>query len=226
MKLLINEQRLKSIIKESIKKYINESFKSKKLSSFAKKHGGLVQGKWSSSFGNDLYNMSDEEFDKYVPVDREEHYRRYGINGWDKNSNYTNNNFQPLEFKDGTFLVRKDPDDAYGQKSKDLYGKKVDRYNSRKDDGANEYQYENPYLHSIINDTDFSPRGNWGFKGDGNLEKQNLNPRAIKQKHIFKTYGDDAYKKVDDLAAGKFKEKSNDEKNIVNKTKNSRKKKS
>lgn len=216
-KQLISESKLATIIEESIKRHLNEAFKSSKLKNFAREHGGLVQGNWSSSFGNDLFNMSDEDFDQYVPVDKEEHYRRYGMGGWDRNSTYNNNNFQPLEFKDGTFLVRKDPETAYGQKSKDLYGKRSDRYDAKKDDGAKEYQYENPYLHSLVNDTEFKPRGNWGFKGEGDLEKQNLNPKAIKQKHIFSTYGDDAFKKADDLAAGKFKEK-NDDKNIVNKT--------
>ena len=78
-------------------------------------------------------------------------------------------------------------------------------------------------MHDIVN-TDEKPRGNWGFKGDGNLEKQNLNPRAIKQKHILRTYGDDSFDKAHELAAGKYSEKKDSSKNIVNKTKASRKK--
>ena len=222
-KILINEDKLVKIINESIEKHLTESFKSNKLKAFAKQHGGLDQGNWSADMANDLYNMSDKEFDKYIPVDQKEHYDRYGLGGWDKNSYYTNNNFQPLYFRDGTFMVRKDPETAYGDRSKALAAKRSDRYAAKKDDGAKEYQYENPYLHDIIN-TDEKPRGNWGFKGEGNLEKQNLNPKAIKQKHILRTYGDDKYEKADDLAAGKYSEKKDSDKNIVNKTKLSRKK--
>lgn len=135
---------------------------------------------------NDLYNMSDEEFDQYIPTDEKEHYDRYGLGGWDKESDYTNNNFQPLYFGDGTFMVRKDPDSAYNNRSKDLASKRNNRYNAKQNDGSDEYQYENPYLHDIVN-TEIKPRGNWGFKGDGNLEKNQLNPRAIKQKHELKS---------------------------------------
>lgn len=221
-KILINESQLAYIIRETIEKHLNEGFRSSKLKDFARQHGGLIQGKWSADMANDLYNMSDDEFDQYVPVDQKQHYDRYGLGGWDKDSYYTNNNFQPLNFRDGTFMVRKDPDTAYGDRSKALSAKRSDRYNAKKDDGANEYQYENPYLHDLIN-TDEKPRGNWGFKGEGDLDKQNLNPKAIKQKHILRTYGDDKYKKADELAADKYSEKKDSNKNIVNKTKGSRK---
>jgi len=222
-KVLISENRLKNVILETINRYLSEGFKSNKLKAFSRQHGGLANGNWSADMANDLYNMSDEEFDQYVPTNEKEHYDRYGLGGWDKDSYYTNNNFQPLYFRDGTFLVRKDPDTAYGDRSKQLQWKRSDRYDSRKDDGAKEYQYENPYLHDIVN-TDEKPRGNWGFKGDGNLEKQNLNPRAIKQKHILRTYGDDSFDKAHELAAGKYSEKKDSSKNIVNKTKANRKK--
>lgn len=221
-KILISEEKLSKIINEAIEKHLTESLKSNKLKAFAKQHGGLAKGNWSADMANDLYNMSDEEFDQYVPVDEKEHYDRYGLGGWDKDSYYTNNNFQPLYFKDGTFMVRKDPDTAYGDRSKALAAKRSDRYKEKENDGATEYQYENPYLHDLIN-TDERPRGNWGFKGDGDLEKNQLNPRAIKQKHILRTYGDDKYKKSDDLSDGKYSEKKDSDKHIVNKTKGSRK---
>lgn len=222
-KVLISESKLTNIILESINRYLTESFKSGKLKAFSRQHGGLVNGNWSADMANDLYNMSDEEFDQYVPANEKDHYDRYGLGGWDKNSYYTNNNFQPLYFRDGTFMIRRDPETAYGDRSKALAAKRSDRYQTKKDDGATEYQYENPYLHDIIN-TDEKPRGNWGFKGDGSLEKNQLNPRAIKQKHILRTYGDDGFDKAHELAAGKYSEKKDSNKNIVNKTKSSRKK--
>ena len=228
-KVRLSESQFKSMVKmmvnEALRKvdkgHLNEGFRSGKLKKFAREHGGLSNGRWSSSFGNDIYNMTDDEFDKYIPVDREQHYARYGMNGWDKNSEFSNNNFQPLEFKDGTFMVRKDPETAYGKKSGNLYMTRSMRATNKANDGKYEYQYENPYLNSLINDTDFKPRGNWGFKGDGSLEKQNLNPRAIKQKHILSTYGDDKFKRADALANGEFKE-DDDERNILNKTRRSR----
>jgi len=229
-KVRLNESQFRAMVKKMVnealrkadKARISEGFKSGKLKKFAREHGGLSDGRWSSSFGNDIYNMTDDEFDKYMPVDREKHYARYGMNGWDKNSEFSNNNFQPLEFKDGTFMVRRDPEEAYGKKSGGLYSKRAARYTNRNGDGAEEYQYENPYLNSIINARDFKPRGNWGFKGDGSLEKQNLNPRAIKQKHILSTYGDDKFKKADELNAGTFKEKDDDENSLLNKARRSR----
>lgn len=229
-KIRLNESQFRTMIKKMVnealrkvnKDNLNEGFRSGKLKKFAREHGGLSDGRWSSSFGNDIYNMTDDEFDKYIPVDREQHYARYGLNGWDRNSGFSNNNFQPLEFKDGTFMVRKDPEEAYGKKSGGLYSTRAARNANRNEDGALEYQYENPYLNSLINGYDFKPRGNWGYKGEGNLEKHQLNPRAIKQKHITATYGDDWLKKVRELEAGTFKEKDDDENSLLNKTRRSR----
>ena len=229
-KIRLNESQFKSMVKKMVnealrkadKGHLNEGFRSGKLKKFSREHGGLANGRWSSSFGNDIYNMTDDEFDRYVPVDREKHYQRYGMGGWDKKSEFTNNNFQPLEFNDGTFMVRRDPEEAYGKKSGGLYSKRAARYKNRNEDGALEYQYENPYLNSIINAGEFKPRGNWGFKGDGSLEKHNLNPRAIKQKHILSTYGNDKFKKADELNAGTFKEKDDDENSLLNKVRRSR----
>lgn len=170
---------------------IKESFKSNKLKSFAKQHGGLKNGKWSAGFENDLYNMTDDDFDNYTIVDQGEHYRRYGINGWDKNSNYTNNNFQPIEFNDGTFMVKKNPEYKWDERAKNMIKIGHERSENKQNDGTKEYQYENPYLNGLINSipNDFKPRGDWGFKGDEKLTKNQLNPRALKQKHKLGTKG-------------------------------------
>ena len=56
---------------------MDESFKSQKLKDFARQHGGLKNGKWSADFKNDLYNMSDEDFDTYKVVNQNDHYRQY-----------------------------------------------------------------------------------------------------------------------------------------------------
>ena len=45
-KQLISESKLATIIEESIKRHLNEAFKSSKLKNFAREHGGLVQGNW------------------------------------------------------------------------------------------------------------------------------------------------------------------------------------
>ena len=165
---------------------IDESFKSQKLKDFAKQHGGLRYGDWSRSFENDLYNMSDEDFDTYKVVDSDEHYKKYGINGTDT-TGYTNNNFQPIEFGDGTFMVKKNPQFGWDDRSDAVRFKAYDRWKEKKNDGKNEYQFENPYLHKKFNDTDsmgIKPRGKWGIPGEGDLTSDNINMKALRQMAI------------------------------------------
>ena len=161
-----------------------ESFKSQKLKDFAREHGGLKNGKWSASFENDLYNMSDEDFDAYEVVGQDEHYRKYGLNGTDT-TGYTNNNFQPIEFGDGTFMVKKNPQFGWDDRADNMRFKGYDRYKAKKNDGKNEYQFENPYLKGKFNDNTSSysikPRGRWGFPGEGDLSKDNINLNALRQ---------------------------------------------
>lgn len=214
----LNEGELKHLISE----IIQEAFKSKKLTSFAKQHGGLTNGNWSQSFGNDLYNMSDEEFDQYHTTDKDQHYRQYGIGGFNNPEDYDNLSFKPMEFNDGTFMVKK-PSHEYDEREKALRQKREDRYNSRGRRGDKNYQYVNPYLNKLINNdhpdqyTHHEPRGNWGFPGEGEMTKTQLNPRAIKQNHIFSTYdGNEKWDMERDLENGNYEE-NNLDKNIVGK---------
>lgn len=168
---------------------MDESFKSQKLKDFTKKHGGLKNGKWSASFENDLYNMSDEDFDTYKVANQNDHYRQYGLNGWDTNG-YGNNNFQPIEFGDGTFMVKKQPELRWDDRARAMMGKQIDRRNSRRNDGKNEYQFENPYLNDKFNQ-DYhvsKPRGSWGYGTDWKLEPSNINMTALRSMEGYDKY--------------------------------------
>ncbi|MBP5724520.1 MAG: hypothetical protein J6X18_13235, partial [Bacteroidales bacterium] len=182
------------------KNRLMESFKSQKLKNFARAHGGLKQGKWSADFKNDLYNMSDEDFEDYKIVNPDEHYRQYGLNGWDT-IGYSNNNFQPIMFGDGTFMVKKNPDTKWDDRAKGMMNKQIDRRNSRRNDGKNEYQFENPYLHDKFNqDYHISkPRGSWGYGTDWNLEPSNINMTALRSMEGYDKYPGDV--KPGDVAA-------------------------
>ena len=180
MNTTLTMEGLSRLIRESIE----EAFKSKKLSDFAKEHGGMEYQRWSSDFANDLYNMSDEDFDEYVAVDPEQHYTKYGINGYDKND-YTNNNFQPIEFGDGTFMVRKNPQRAWDERAQAMINKRFDRWKNKQGDGKNRYRFENPYINKLVNgysDRDYPARGYWGYEGDNGLSDTQLNPKAIRQR--------------------------------------------
>lgn len=167
---------------------MDESFKSQKLKDFARKHG-LEQGNWSADFKNDLYNMSDEDFDDYVVANPELHYAKYGIKGWDK-TGYNNNNFQPLTFGDGTFMVKKNPELRWDDRAKDMMDKQIGRRNSRRNDGKNEYQFENPYLNKQFNqDINIAePRGSWGYGTDWKLEPSNINMTALRNIEGYNKY--------------------------------------
>lgn len=171
---------------------MDESFKSQKLKDFARQHGGLKNGKWSADFKNDLYNMSDEDFDTYKVVNQNDHYRQYGLNGWDTND-YGNNNFQPIEFGDGTFMVKKNPELRWDDRAKGMMDKQIDRRNSRRNDGKNEYQFENPYLNNKFNqDYHISkPRGSWGYGTDWKLEPSNINMTALRSMEGYDKYPGD-----------------------------------
>jgi hypothetical protein len=171
---------------------MDESFKSQKLKNFAKQHGGLKNGKWSADFKNDLYNMSDEDFDAYEVVDQNDHYRQYGLNGWDTNG-YGNNNFQPIEFGDGTFMVKKNPELRWDDRAKGMMDKQIDRRNSRRNDGKNEYQFENPYLNDKFNQEYHisKPRGSWGYGTDWKLEPTNINMTALRSMEGYDKYPGD-----------------------------------
>lgn len=171
---------------------MDESFKSQKLKDFAKKHGGLKNGKWSADFKNDLYNMSDEDFNTYKVVNQNDHYRQYGLNGWDTNG-YSNNNFQPIEFGDGTFMVKKNPELRWDDRAKGMMDKQIDRRNSRRNDGKNEYQFENPYLNDKFNQEYHisKPRGSWGYGTDWKLEPSNINMTALRSMEGYDKYPGD-----------------------------------
>lgn len=171
---------------------MDESFKSQKLKDFARQHGGLKNGKWSADFKNDLYNMSDEDFDAYKVVNQNDHYRQYGLNGWDTNG-YSNNNFQPIEFGDGTFMVKKNPELRWDDRARAMMDKQIDKRNSRRNDGKNEYQFENPYLNDKFNqDYHISkPRGSWGYGTDWKLEPSNINMTALRSMEGYDKYPGD-----------------------------------
>ncbi|MBP5722761.1 MAG: hypothetical protein J6X18_04190 [Bacteroidales bacterium] len=202
----LKESRIQSAIDEAIRRFVNEeivlneSFKSQKLKDFARAHGGLKQGKWSADFKNDLYNMSDEDFETYKIVSPDEHYARYGLNGWDL-SEYSNNNFQPLVFGDGTFMVKKSPEYGWDDRAKGMMDKQIARRNSRRNDGKNEYQFENPYLNDRFNqDYHISkPRGSWGYGTDWKLEPNNINMTALRSMEGYDKYPGDV--KPGDVAA-------------------------
>lgn len=168
---------------------MDESFKSQKLKDFSRKHGGLKNGKWSASFENDLYNMSDEDFDAYEVVDQGEHYGKYGVNGTDT-TGYTNNNFQPIEFGDGTFMVKKNPHFGWDERADNMRFKKFERYKGKKNDGKNEYQFENPYLNDKFNQEYHisKPRGSWGYGTDWKLEPNNINMTALRSMEGYDKY--------------------------------------
>lgn len=186
-----------------------ESFKSQKLKDFAKQHGGLKNGKWSASFENDLYNMSDEDFDAYEVVDQGEHYGKYGVNGTDT-TGYTNNNFQPIEFGDGTFMVKKNPQFGWDERADNMRFKEFERYKGKKNDGKNEYQFENPYLNNKFNQ-DYhvsKPRGSWGYGTDWKLEPSNINMTALRSMEGYDKYPKDV-KSGDVAAKAKASRKTN-----------------
>jgi len=168
---------------------MDESFKSQKLKNFARQHGGLKNGKWSADFKNDLYNMSDDDFDTYKVVNQNDHYRQYGLNGWDT-KDFGNNNFQPIEFGDGTFMVKKNPELRWDDRAKDMMDKQIGRRNSRRNDGKNEYQFENPYLNKQFNqDINIAePRGSWGYGTDWKLEPSNINMTALRNIEGYNKY--------------------------------------
>lgn len=168
---------------------MDESFRSQKLKNFARQHGGLKNGKWSADFKNDLYNMSDDDFDTYKVVNQNDHYRQYGLNGWDT-KDFGNNNFQPIEFGDGTFMVKKNPELRWDDRAKDMMDKQIGRRNSRRNDGKNEYQFENPYLNKQFNqDINIAePRGSWGYGTDWKLEPSNINMTALRNIEGYNKY--------------------------------------
>lgn len=229
--ITLTESDIKRMIAETVRLVMesdmDEKVKSGKLANAIKKHGGLDNGKWSSSFGNDLYNMTDDDFDDYETVDVDRHYNLYGSNGTSNPKQFNNQNFKPIQFKDGTFMVKKNPSYKIDDREAALRDKHSERRNSQAHDGAEEYQYENPYLNQLINQTDMTPRGKWGFDNEkGNMGDNELNPLALKQKHIHKTYGlnrvsDDNderehTQKLRDLRNGNYKE-DDMRKNIVGK---------
>lgn len=168
---------------------MDESFRSQKLKNFARQHGGLKNGKWSADFKNDLYNMSDDDFDTYKVVNQNDHYRQYGLNGWDT-KDFGNNNFQPIEFGDGTFMVKKNPELRWDDRAKDMMDKQIGRRNSRRNDGKNEYQFENPYLNKQFNqDINIAePRGSLGYGTDWKLEPSNINMTALRNIEGYNKY--------------------------------------
>lgn len=175
-----------SDIANMVAKKLQEAFKSGKLSKFAKEHGGLKYGDTTTSFGNDLYNMSDDDFDDYQTVSPEEHYR---YNGWQKPygpkvSGLNNDNFKPLHFNDGTFMVKKNPDMSRDDRELALHRKKHERMMRKRDDGKDTYHSVDPERDKILNPpkerSDYKPRGKWGYPGEGNLGKNQLNKRALK----------------------------------------------
>ena len=223
--MTISDEELRDLLTESIKTaMICEKVRSKKFADAIKAHGGLEYGDWSSEFGNDLYNMTDEDFDDYVVVDRKKHYNRYGINGYDNPERYDNTNFKPIEFKDGTFMVKKDPTRRWDDREKAWRDKKTERYNLSRFDGGRDYQYENPYLNQLINqesDRGSKPRGRWMIPGETKKVKglggTNLNPLALKQMHIQNTYkygSPERKAKERELSNGNYEENDLD-KNIV-----------
>lgn len=113
---------------------LTESFKSDSLSTFAREHGGLINGDWSVNFGNDLYNMSDTEFEDYEIVDKNWFYDEYG------NSDYINKMFKPIEFRDGTFMVVKNPSVRQSQREINLRNKWNDRYAKHDNDVLDKIQ--------------------------------------------------------------------------------------
>lgn len=175
-----------------------ESFKSQKLKDFARAHGGLKQGNWSADFKNDLYNMSDDDFDEYVVTTPEEHYAKHGVNSM---SEFGNNNFQPIEFGDGTFMIKKNVGFGWDDRAKGMMDKQIARRNSRRNDGKNEYQFENPYLNDKFNqDYHISkPRGSWGYGTDWKLEPNNINMTALRSMEGYDKYPGDV--KPGDVAA-------------------------
>lgn len=209
-----------SDIKRMVMEVLTEKVKSSELRNAIKDHGGLKRGDWSARWA-DLYNMSDEDFRKYQTVNPQDNLSYYG-NFWDT---------KPLKFNDGTTMIRSDafskpwPDKTdYG-----LADKRAARRDAKDNDGAQEYQYENPYMNQLVNQgsrTYENPRGQWGIPGENSQNKglgrrNGLNPMALRQKHIYATYGNDADSKVNDLWKGKYSENDLD-KNIVGKAWNSR----
>lgn len=211
---------LKKLKQDNGIRIVNESFKSEKLKNFAKQHGGLKNGNWSSDFVNDLYNMSDEDFDDYVITNPKEHYAKYGMGGYD-NSGLTNMNFQPIEFQDGTFMVKRIPSYRFGDKEKALNRKRDERWKNRLGDGAKQYNFENPYIDKLVNGenpSDVQSRGKWGFSGENKMEKTQLNPKAIRQRHVSNTYYDpQRYAKWREVDKGEYSEPKDSNFNMVNK---------
>lgn len=175
-----------SAIVEMVAEKLNEAFKSGKLAQFAKQHGGLKYGDWSASFGNDLHNMSDEDFEDYQILNPEDHYRQHG---WQqqygpKVSGLNNDNFKPLNFNDGTFMAKKTPDMSRDDRERAYNRKRDERRNNKRDDGKDTYHSVDPERDKILNPQDnglgLKPRGRWGFPGEGDLAKNQLNKRALK----------------------------------------------
>lgn len=101
---------VKNVLNEAI---INESFKSQKLANFARQHGG-IDTKQTRDIGGivaDFYNMSDEDFDNFVAVDEDEYWSIFDKDIKEKRFQYPNHHYRPIIFNDGTFLIRKNPNE-------------------------------------------------------------------------------------------------------------------
>ena len=151
----LNESQLSNIIKEAVKMMlsenieINEAFKSQKLADKARMYGGLTYGDATTSFGNDIYNMTDEEFDDYEVVDADDHYKKYGWNSTENPEDLNNMNFKPLHFKylDGKrkLMVKKHPQTSKDERWQKLDNKRYERMFNKYNDGAKEYQPVGPF---------------------------------------------------------------------------------
>lgn len=151
----LNESQLSNIIKKAVKMMlsenieINEAFKSQKLADKARMYGGLTYGDATTSFGNDIYNMTDEEFDDYEVVDADDHYKKYGWNSTENPEDLNNMNFKPLHFKylDGKrkLMVKKHPQTSKDERWQKLDNKRYERMFNKYNDGAKEYQPVGPF---------------------------------------------------------------------------------
>lgn len=124
----LTESDLHRLIKESVKRVLNEKFGSQKLAQFAQQHGG-INGKFSSQY-NDLSQISDEEFDQYIPVDQQ----RYEDDIQNGKIDTNNGQAQPLAFNDGTFLVKRSSTWGNNQGYQNLIQKQNDRTRSQRGD--------------------------------------------------------------------------------------------
>lgn len=152
---------VKNVLNEAI---INESFKSQKLANFAREHGGIDTRhmRFSPGITADLYNMSDEDFDKFVAIGKDDYWTMVKRDTNNKRFEYPNLHYRPIIFNDGTYLIRKNPNENLPTE-KAYRDKRWERNARTNKDYDGKYYYQN-INKTVDRNTYRSERGGKGIR--------------------------------------------------------------